>query len=156
MADTVRPYSYYDLSDIFPQAINNDSLTAASAAGSVERPSAYEPVVIACSTGERSRPPQPKRVTHTLQCPRIHGAPTRLLTSVGLRTASNGGKMRCYKHGGGALCTAARTSRRMVYPESLTDGMHCIDFTHTVYGKTHHANKRKKPNLNPKRKRTRQ
>ena len=50
MAGTVRPDFYYDLSDIFPQATTNDSFTAASAAGSIERPSAYEPVVIACST----------------------------------------------------------------------------------------------------------
>ena len=55
MADALRPDSYYDLSDIFPQAtINDPSITiTASAAGSIERPSAFEPVVIACSTSLR-------------------------------------------------------------------------------------------------------
>ena len=48
MADFPKPDSYYDLSDIFPPATINDPSKTASAAGSIERPSAYEPVVIAC------------------------------------------------------------------------------------------------------------
>ena len=38
------------VSDIFPPAPINEPSTTASAAGSIERPSVYEPVVIACSS----------------------------------------------------------------------------------------------------------